>query len=249
MSFKTSFAYRSSVFVGVLGSLFSVIVQISIWAFIFQKDPAMLSYMTAYVVLSQFLNQVYVDYISVDLGNKIGTGDFVTDLIKPVNSVLVYWSTSSGVTLANTLIRGLPILVLFSPALFSAHVDLIKAVGFIGLCLLGYILLGLIYLLLGHLAFIVTELWAFSRMLRDTISFFSGAVIPLAFFPGGLAWVANLLPFRLLYSFPIRFLLEDLPPLEVLGNLALLGVWIIGLSLFLKLVAQRAVWLSVAQGG
>jgi ABC-2 type transport system permease protein len=249
MSFKTNFAYRSAVFMGILGSLFSVLVQIAIWTFIFQKDPAMLSYMTAYVVLSQLLGLVYFDQITTSLGNKITTGDFVTDLIKPVNSILVYWSTALGITLATVLTRGLPILVIFSPALVTQHLDIVKIFFFLGLCGLGYLLLGLIYILVGHLAFMLTELWAFGRMLRDTISFFSGAVIPLAFFPAGLAWFTNLLPFRLLYSFPIRFLLEEMPISEIWVNVALLVIWIVGLSLVLKWVAQRAVWHSVAQGG
>src|SRR6476660_6078419 len=98
MSFKTTFAYRSSVFIGILGSLFSVLVQIAIWSYIFQTDPSMIRYMIAYVVVAQLLGQVYVDQLSVRIGDKIKTGDLAVDLIKPLNAILIYWSTALGVT-------------------------------------------------------------------------------------------------------------------------------------------------------
>lgn len=248
-AFKARFAYRSAVFFGSLMSFVYMIVQIALWRFVFSKDPTMVKYMTAYVVLSQLLRHAYATEIAMMIEQKVISGDFVTDLIKPVNSVLVYWSTSLGGTLANIATRGLPVLVIFSPVLLNVELGLGKILLFCGVYVAGYILVNLIFTLVGYLAFLATEVFHFRRTMDNTLSFLSGAIIPIAFFPSWLASITKLLPFHLLYSFPIRILLEDLPVKEIVENALLLGAWIVFLLVLLSIVSKRAIWRSVVQGG
>ena len=234
---------------GTLMSFVYMLIQIALWRFVFSKDPTMIEYMTAYVVVSQLLRHAYSTDISMMIQQKVISGDFVTDLIKPVNSVLVYWSTSLGGTLANIVTRGLPVLVIFSPVLLNVELGLGKILIFCGVYVAGYILINLIFTLVGYLAFLATEVFHFRRTVDNTMSFLSGAIIPVAFFPPWLASIIKFLPFHLLYSFPIRILLEDLPLKEIVENALLLGAWIVFLSVLLGIVSKRAVWRSVVQGG
>lgn len=249
-AFRTKFAYRSSVFFGFLLSFVYLIVQIALWRFVFRQDSAMIKYMTAYVVVSQLLHYAYSTEIAGMIGHKVRSGDYAVDLIKPVTSVMVYWSTSLGGTLANIATRGLPVLLVFSPVFLDvAKLSLARLLVFLGACIAGYIMTNLIFALIGHLAFVTTEIWPFARSTQNSIRFLSGALIPIAFFPPWLAAIARFLPFRLLYSFPIRVLLEDLPAEEVVRDSLLLGAWLVLLSVLLWLVHKRAVWHSVVQGG
>ena len=250
ISFKANFTYRSSAFLGLIGAVISVLVQLAIWAYIFRNDLNQMKYMMAYLVLSQFLIQLFYNSITGEVANKISSGAFTTDLIKPVNLILVYWGPATGTTLANMLIRGLPLLVILSPLLVNVvHVDLVKAIIFLCICFVAYLIASSIYILTGFLAFITTEAGWFPRILADTVSFFSGAIIPLAFFPDWLAFITKLLPFHLMISFPIRFLLEDLPPHEIVLNLALLAGWLVFFVCLTQFTYQRAVWRCVVQGG
>lgn len=235
---------------GLLGAIVSVLVQMAIWAYIFRGDPAMMSYMMAYLVLAQFLTQVFTNWITGDVATKIASGAFVTDLIKPVNLVLVYWGPAAGTTLANILVRGLPLLIILSPLLAQQiHADGFKIALFLCICVAAYIMASAIYMLVGFLAFLTTEAGWFPRILFDTISFFSGAIIPLAFFPGWLAFITNLLPFHLMFSFPIRYLLEDMSQSEIVTNLVLLAGWLVFFLLLTQLTYRRVVWHFVVQGG
>lgn len=250
ISFKASFAYRSAAVMGFIGALISVLVQMAIWAYIFRADPAMTRYMLAYVTLSQFMLQIYTNGLTREVAERISSGAFTTDLIKPANLILVYWGPAAGTTLANLLVRGLPLLLVLSPLLAGVvHADPLRLLLFACVCLLAYLTVSLIYMLTGFLAFVTTEAGWFPRILADTVSFFSGAIIPLAFFPGWLGFVTRLLPFQLMLSFPIRLLLEDLPAGEVAWDLALLAGWLVFLLVLTRLTYQRAVWRSVVQGG
>ncbi len=250
ISFKAGFAYRSAALMGFFGALVTVLVQMAIWAYIFRADPAMTRYMLAYVVLSQFLLQVFANGLTGQVAGKISSGAFTTDLIKPANLILVYWGPAAGTTLANVLVRGLPLLLVLSPLLVgSVRADPLRLLVFAGVCVMAYVLISTIYMLTGFLAFVTTEAGWFPRILADTVNFFSGALIPLAFFPGWLGFVTKLLPFQLMLSFPIRLLLEDLPAGEVAWDLALLAGWLVFFLLLMRLTYQRAVWRSVVQGG
>lgn len=44
IAFKNSFAYRTAVLTGVVGSLFLVLTQIAVWTYVFRRDPAMVRY-------------------------------------------------------------------------------------------------------------------------------------------------------------------------------------------------------------
>lgn len=249
ISFRKNFVYRSSVLMGAIGSVFAVVVQIAIWNYVFRGDPAMVRYMTAYVVLARLLASLYQDKISNMIGDKVYNGSFVVDLIKPIHSVVAYVGAGLGDTLAELVTRGLPMLLIFFPTLLDVGIQPLNLLAFFVLCMVGYVLITLVFTLAGHLAFVVTDLWAFGRMLRDTIFFFSGAAIPLAFFPDWLATLTKFLPFHLMYSFPIRVLLGDMPAVEIGSNLLMLALWTVGLWVALQLTYQRAVWRSVAQGG
>lgn len=249
IAFKSNFAYRSSVLMGFLGSIFSIIVQIAIWQYVFRKDTAMSLYMTAYVVLSQFIRIMHKNDISSKIGYNVASGNFVIDLIKPVDTNMTYWSMSMGTMLADIFTMGLPILLIFSFAFVYIKFSLTKVVAFLTICIMNCILLRLMYILIGYLAFIVIEIWPFSRMLEDTIRFFSGAIIPIAFFPDWLKFISEVLPFHLIYSFPIRIILEELPVHELVSNILLIGLWCFAFFSMLFLVYKRAIWHSVVQGG
>lgn len=236
-------------FIGLFGSIFSIVAQIAVWSFVFNQNYNMIQYMIQYVIISRVLSILYENRITAMIGDKITTGDFAIDLIKPANPVLTFWSTSLGAVLASLLIKGTPILLIFSPMLFYLKLTLSKIILFILFCSMGFVLSNLIYILVGYLAFIVLEVWPFRRLVDDTIKLLSGAVVPLTFFPDWLSILAKLAPFHFMYSLPIRILLEDLPRNELMLDFVVLLAWNFVFLLGLRLVYRLAVKYSIVQGG
>jgi ABC-2 type transport system permease protein len=249
ISFKSSFAYRSSILTRIVGSVFTVVAQIAVWTFVFRRDPAMVGYMTRYVVVSQALGMLLDNNVTRRIGTRVASGDFAIDLIKPASSVAALWSASFGETASALLTQALPVLLAFSPALLGAGIPVTRLPLFILLAVLALALSSLMFVLLGYLSFVVLEVWPFVRLLNDTIRLLAGAVIPLSFFPPFLRSVAGVLPFQYLYSLPLRSLLEDLPRAETLRCLFVMGAWIAGLALLTRAVAASAVRRIVVQGG
>ncbi len=249
IAFKNSFVYRSTVFIGIFGSFFGILAQIALWSFIFRGKPGTIQYMTVYVVVAQLLGILYINNISDRIGAKVRSGDFVIDLIKPANPVFTFWSTSVGITTSNMIIRGIPLLLIFLPVIIKLKLDAGELALFVVICGLGFVMVSLMYILIGYLAFIVLEVWPFVRLLNDTVRLLAGAVIPIAFFPPWIGRAVKLMPFHLLYSFPIRLLLEELPPNEIIFNMMIMVFWIIMLSIALKIVYGVAVRFCIVQGG
>jgi ABC-2 type transport system permease protein len=249
MSFRDAFAYRAWVFTQLVRSVISVLVQMALWRWVFRHDPGQIRFMTAYVVSSQLLGIAMRNGTSYLVANKVVTGDFVYDLLKPVSTLLAYESTALGQTLAGLLTRGAPLLVGFGWAFMGLGIDAGRIALGLALAILGFLFAQLVYLHFAYLSFLLLGIGPVVRIFDSLTFLLSGAVVPIAFFPAPLAAVIRWLPFGYLYSLPIRALLGDLAPGELGTAIAGLAGWIAVLSLALAFFSRRAVRHAVVQGG
>ena len=249
ISFKNSFAYRTSVVIGIIGAVFAILVQIALWSFVFSKSSEMIHYMVSYVVVSTIIGQVYSTFISDKITEKIANGDFSLDLIKPISFIFSNWAVSLGNTAANIFIRCIPIILIFGPFSFFSGLNVINIFLFFIILVFGYIIITLLNIMVGYSAFIFIETWPYSRLVNDTVRFFSGAVIPLSFYPGWLQNIADILPFRFVYYFPIQVLLGKVEFGLIINNLFLMICWVLVLSFLLFIISGKAVKYCIVQGG
>ncbi len=249
IAFKNAFAYRTATFLSIFGSVFSILAQIAIWHYIFRNDAEMIRYMMAYVVIAQILSIFLNNNISARIGDKVTSGEFAVDLLKPVDPTLSFFSTSLGTTLAQLVNRGLLVILAFSPFLTRIDLDIARILLAAAVCILGYLMANIIYLIIGYFSIVVFEIWPYSRLMNDTIRLFAGGVIPLAFFPGWLAEISKFLPFHFLYSFPIRIILGDISQTEIYQYGLLMISWTILLYGLLRLTYRKVIQHTVIQGG
>ncbi len=251
ISLKNSFAYRSSVLFNIIGSMFSIYISIALWKYVYSYDVSKMNYMVIYVILSNTIRLFYSDGIGGEIGRKVIDGTFALELIRPVNFVYLSYMRNVGRIIANVIMRGIPVILLFLP-LIIRHGEIIQYHRiwlFIFAVLLGHFLYTILYALIGFMSFIFLEVWPFQRLLNDTIRFLSGSFIPLALFPDWLKRVATFFPFRFLYAFPIEILLGNLSANEIQTSILTLCIWITGLFALFILLYKRAVNLFVVQGG
>jgi ABC-2 type transport system permease protein len=248
-SFRAAFAYRAWVVTQLVRNVISVLVQIALWRWVFRNDPDQIRFMSAYVVASQLLGIVMRNGTSYLVANRVVTGDFAFDLLKPVSVLLSYEATALGQTLAALLTRGAPLLVGFGWAFFGLGVSVGRIALALALAALGFLFAQLVYLHFAYLSFLLLGIGPVVRIFDSLAFILSGAVVPLAFFPAPLAAVASWLPFSYLYSLPIRALLGDLGAPETGTAVAALACWIVVLALALALFSRRAVRHAVVQGG
>jgi ABC-2 type transport system permease protein len=219
-----------------------------LWRFLYRDNPGMVSYMTKYTIVSSIINMFYSNGIAGRIGDKVSSGAFVTDLIRPINIFSMSWQMELAEICSNLLLRGLPVILIYSPFLvINAGYHNIPVV--LLAIVLGHILFMLIYSLLGFSAFILMEIWAFRRLLDDTIRLLAGGFIPLLILPGFIRTIAYALPFRFLYAFPLELLFGTANMNVIFETFAVLTLWICVFAALNFIMYWLALKKAVIQGG
>ena len=84
ISFKNSFVYRSSVIFSISGSIFTMLITIALWTFVYQHDIDKIRYMITYVIFSNIIRLFYSGAMSDAIAGKVTSGAFAIDLIRPL---------------------------------------------------------------------------------------------------------------------------------------------------------------------
>ena len=214
--------------------------------------------MIAYVVLTTIFGFVTFNNDTLwNINSDIKKGTIGNYLIKPISYRGKFAATSLGNLATMTVMFGLPfytaaLLTLrgigFLPDLrfpaFFAHLGLFLAAG---LC--ASLLNDTIAYIFGILCFYTSSGWGLNSLKATLISFLSGTLLPLAFFPAGLRELLNWMPFAGMSQNPILILMMKLDLAQSLRCVALTAAWIIALELFAKLLFSRAVRKVTVHGG
>ena len=214
--------------------------------------------MISYVVLTTIFN--FVTYNNDTLWNintDIKKGTIGNYLIKPISYRGKFAATYLGNLLTMTVMFGLPFYTAalvtlgslgFLPELsfpaFFAHLGLFLLAG---LC--ASLLNDAISYIFGVLCFYTSSGWGLNSLKVTLISFLSGTLLPLAFFPAGLRDVLSWMPFAGMSQNPILILTMKYDLAQSLRCIALSAAWIVTLELFAKLLFSHAIRKVTVQGG
>lgn len=231
--------WRIALFVMFLGNLLYLTLIYFLWKAIFASTGSdvvngMTFEMTmVYLVLATSLYGVVELYIVWDIGRNIQSGKIVLDLIRPIKyKHYVFWE-NSGTLVVNFLITFIPtfIVVMF---LTKGTIQLgANIVYFIIAFAFSIIINYNIDFIVGTICLYTQSIWGINIMKQMIVSLFSGATIPLAFFPDKLASVVKYLPFRAIYDTPLTLLMAaDSDWYIVISKLGLSLFWTVVISLF-----------------
>ena len=101
----------------------------------------------------------------------------------------------------------------------------------------------------GFMAFFFKNLWGTTLIKETLVSFLSGAVVPLAFLPSGLAAVLNFLPFASLSYTPVMIYMGMYTYPQIAMRLGLQLFWMVVMFGVSKLIWRSAVKRLAVQGG
>lgn len=249
ISLKNAMVYRWQMIFSIIGSILFIAINILLWRFLYSGNDAMIIYMTQYTIVSNIIAMFYIKGISERIGGKVSTGAFVTDLIRPINLFTMAWQMELAGAFSRFIMKGLPVIVIYLPLLFrNASYHNIPLV--LLSILLGHVLYVLIYSLLGFSAYILIEIWPFKRLVDDTIRLLAGSFIPLEILPESLRNIANILPFRFLFSFPMELLFQkNVNVHDLYHNFLILLIWILIFAVLNVVMYKRALNKAVVQGG
>jgi ABC-2 type transport system permease protein len=200
ISFKSQVIYRLTTVLNLCGSLIVFFVQFFLWRVLIAsgiRQDVTFKDMITYVMITTLVHTLTQGNTVNELGASIRDGSVVMHLLRPVSFRLYLLSGMAGKNIYSALMTAAPILIgggLFIGMPLPPSVPAFLV--FIALILIGmFIMFELVYLT-GLLAFWTQAVWFLPWYVNAGVRFFGGTVIPLWFYPSGLAAVSYFLPFR-----------------------------------------------------
>jgi ABC-2 type transport system permease protein len=230
--FKEAF-YRFELLFNALRAVVFVVVIAAIWRVVYQDRPVIggftLEQVVLYTCAAATLTLLFEINLEREIGDRMRTGDFVLQLLKPVHYFVYNLAVGWGTVVFTFVFSALPAIVVRA-LLFDQPGWTIADLG-IGLLMtaLGFTLFFLFCHLTALTTFFTVEFWGVEYMRTTTVRFFAGGFLPLTFFPDLLHRASLWLPFPYMIYYPARTLTGQ-PAGDSAGSvLALQALWCIAL--------------------
>ena len=232
--------YRASMIVWMLTGAFPL-VMLAVWLSLAQDGPIgnySAGDFVAYYLMALYVRQMTAVWVSWELDSDIRHGELAIKLLHPLNPFHDYVSFN----IASNILRFIlvtPLIALAAWWVPGVHFLLtplnlaLFAIALFAAWLLRYITDYII----GLLSFWMSQATSLQEIQWMLLLLLGGTVAPLDLLPGGVGVVAQYLPFRFMFSFPIEIMLGRLSEFELVKGFLLCLGWA---TLFLTM--QIIVW-------
>ncbi len=228
---QNTIAYRSAYLISLTASFIFVMSMFYLWRAIYADRGELAGYtwdqMKAYLFVTFLTNSLLSWYSETRISWKIISGDVAMDLLKPLD----FQKARIAETVGSSLFEGGVAIVMIGIVLLFTQGILLPANGIAwGLFILSLaasllIKFGIVYIA-GLLCFWTSSAFGIAWGRAAITNLFSGALVPLAFFPGWLERIALLLPFQGIVYIPASIYLGHLTGLQALQHIGLQLVWV-----------------------
>jgi ABC-2 type transport system permease protein len=251
-AFSREATYRMEVLSNVGGVLVRLFIMKSVWTALYAQNVAPAGVSLGAIITYTAVALLMSIILEIDgtrlIQTRVREGTIATDLMKPINLVLFFFSDGVGQTLLHAILI-VPALCL---ALFLVHIDVPPPpvlAAFALSFLLGYVVNFLLNFTMNAVAFWTLETFAIQLMVRWVSDLLGGQIVPLIFFPPGLQNVVLALPFAAIYSTPLLIYLGNIPPAEYAAALGLQALWALVFAAVSAVIWRAAQRHIVIQGG
>ena len=253
-TFLAGLAYRSGFIFTILNNLAYMTIAYFLWQSIFQGRETLkgltFNQTFLYITVASSLIVLLKTWTDWEISYQITQGSIIMSLVKPINFQWLMMARAAGFSLMNLISITVPSL-LFLVFVFKVPIKAGIGLLFFPLALMfSFILNTTIDYIIGLTSFYTESIWGISATKDIIITFLSGALIPLQFFPEAVQKVLKLLPFQAMYHLPLMMLVE--PDREVSSYFAGLGVqafWALVILALARLFYKRAVKVLRVSGG
>ena len=237
--------YRVANYFYMIGMLAEPVIYLVVWSTIAREHGGEVGGFTpgafaAYYIVWTLVRQMNIIFTPYGWEGRIRQGELSAMLLQPIFPIHFDIALLAGWKVV-VIIMWLPIAavltLLFPPELSVTPVDvLVFAIAIWG----AYLVRTMIYWILGMAAFWTTRTGPLFELVITAELLFSGRLVPLSLMPQWAQSVADLLPFKWTFGYPIEALIGHLPPAQLFGGLAFQLLWIV-----IGAIGVRLVW-SVA---
>ena len=260
-------AYRFNIITWAIVTALEVACLIFLWLAVYQSSEAGIDSvingftykeMIVYVVLTTIFGFItFNDDTLWFMNQDIRKGTIGNFLIKPISYRGKFIASNIGAFMMMAIVFGIPfyaaglgVLIGIGYLPVTSVLDFVAHFGlFLVASVLACLLNGAISYIFGVLCFYTTSAWGLNALKTTIISFLSGTLLPIAFFPNVLREIVSYMPFAGMSQNPVLILMMKYSYLEC-GKVILISfAWLILLELLGKLLFNHAIKLVTVQGG
>jgi ABC-2 type transport system permease protein len=240
---QETLAYRTSYFLNVISSFVFYFALFFVWKAIFQGSggqPLQISLpeLKAYIMIALIMNTLVTFNSEFRISRQIRSGNIAMDLLHPLDYLRMHLSITFGSSvMEGGIVSALAVLF----ALFIRDIARPPALVYWPLFIISigfsFLIKFLIVYIFALFSFWTTSVMGVVWFRRALTDFFSGAVIPVIFFPDWLKGISDLMPFQGIIHIPAFIFLGKFPIPDALRMLGVQALWIA-----LLWAAAQVVW-------
>lgn len=254
INIKVGLAYATTAWGAFFITLLQIFVFYYIWMAIYKFDTVIngisKDQIITYIVLSRIIyTQITWGFIP-KIGSKVQTGSIIMDMLKPIDFQFFMYLGRIGDFVAFAAMTATPILIIcgFTLGLQFPHSPL-TVLAFLLSLFMAMTISFFVEFWIGLLTFYTNYSWGLQTFQEALVALFSGALIPLSFFPGWLLRIANVLPFKEMSYSPVSIYLGLVHGPQVIEILIFQLIWIFVLLFLSRAFYAFAIKKITVQGG
>jgi viologen exporter family transport system permease protein len=232
---QSNFQYRVATYMWLIGMLAEPIVYLVVWTTIADQQGGSVQGITtgefaAYYIVWTLVRNMNIVFTPYGWEWRIREGELSAALLRPLHPIHDDIAGFAGWKVV-TIILWLPIAAVLWIA-FDPSIDIRAAeIAAFSVAIWGAYLIRTMFLTsLGMVTFWTTRVSALFELAVGLELLLSGRLVPLPLMPAWAEDVANVLPFKWSFYFPIQTLVGDLSNRELLEGLGIQLLWIVVLT-------------------
>ena len=257
MGLQHSLEYRFEFIVGIISTLFPILIQVFLWYAVYDGTghDTMYGYsfaqMLAYVAIAGAVGKFVVTGIENMVNDDIHSGGLSAFIVKPVKYIPFRLLQAVGQRFAATVTMSIFTAVSITTLVLTVgfEVKFYAVCMFIPALLLAMVLNFFIFLIVSIFAFWLTEVGRFFYALQVAILVISGGVFPITVFGEAYVFISRFLPFQYTSYFPITVMTGVYTVTEILTGMLVQFIWIAVLLILANIFWRAGIKRYVAVGG
>lgn len=251
--------YRANFICFLIGEIMSAFIMYFVWKAVFLSSGSKtfmgftMEDMVVYLFITFLTGYLTYSDGAFAVGEEIVDGSIAARMIRPCSFEMCFLFQELG----NRLIS---VSMIFVPMVAGVEIyryitcgelrfNIVYFLLYIVSLLIAYMISFYFNVCYGFMAFFFKNLWGTTLIKETLVSFLSGAVVPLAFLPSGLAAVLNFLPFASLSYTPVMIYMGMYTYPQIAMRLGLQLFWMVVMFGVSKLIWRSAVKRLAVQGG
>jgi ABC-2 type transport system permease protein len=243
---QSQFQYRVATYFWLIGMLAEPIVYLVVWTTIAEQQGGSVQGITtgefaAYYIVWTLVRNMNIVFTPYGWEWRIREGELSASLLRPLHPLHDDLAAFAGWKFV-TILLWLPIAAVLWIAFDPVLAPTLAEVGVFSLAIWGAYLIRTMFMsTLGMITFWTTRVSAIFELAIAVELLLSGRLVPLPLMPSWAQDVANVLPFKYSFYFPIQALVGDLSTRELFEGLAMQVFWIVVLTALTLFVWRFAV--------